>query len=320
CRPVAEPPATRFDVDALRSRELGAGFLDVAPERVGRARHAGGIDQAPAVRSEHAGIRRIRVLDVERDLERVLHALGDRREAPELVRLLTVEPPVRLDAAVGAAPAGDGPEAFAVRALDRPLVEHDRRSQWSPANPVHGQRAIGTADVLAERVMEVVAVQSPGKEAVVVPELCVGGVVVQVDLHARSTLQLRPRQVATDVEQQCRRLGAGDQLIGRRAREEIAVDVERGANTLEVLPLGARYLTRLFDECDVETQPPQPDHERDARPGVAAVRGLAAQHAGDDRTAPRPAQLSTRSRSAPSTLSESSSLSASSRAAGEWRA
>ena len=136
-RPVAEPAAARLDVDALGRGELGARFLDVPPERIGGACDRGGIDHAPAVRAEQVGVRRILLADVERDLERVLHALGDLCKAPELVRLLPVQPPVRLDAAVGAAPAGYRPKAVAVRGFDRPLIEDDRRAQWAPADSVH---------------------------------------------------------------------------------------------------------------------------------------------------------------------------------------
>ena len=61
--------------------------------------------------------------------------------------------------------------------------------------------------------------------------------------------------MTTDVEQQCRRLSPGDELVGRRAREEIAVDVELRTDALEMLALRARDLRALFDERDVETQP-----------------------------------------------------------------
>src|SRR5205814_2139263 len=104
---VAEPARPGLDIDALRRRELTTGPLHVSAKGVGIAGHRSGIRQPPSVCLQKLHIGLVIRMDVERRLQRGGQTARQSGEAAELVRLLTVQAAVVLEAAVAATPACD---------------------------------------------------------------------------------------------------------------------------------------------------------------------------------------------------------------------
>ena len=87
-------PDCGLHVYALRHRELGAGFLDVAAERERIAGYRSGVDQPPSVLVHRLDVSAVGGIDGERDLERLRRRPRQRRELSEFVRLQAVPHPV----------------------------------------------------------------------------------------------------------------------------------------------------------------------------------------------------------------------------------
>jgi len=135
---IAEPAAAGLDVETLSDGELGRGSLDVVSVGIGRG-ELDRIGQLPAVLFELADVARFGGVDIESDFKRLSGSLRQLDEFAELVCFLAEGAASEFDAAIRAAPAGDGRKAALRRTARRgSFVEHDKRRRWSPGDATSG--------------------------------------------------------------------------------------------------------------------------------------------------------------------------------------
>src|SRR5215203_4142369 len=105
---VAHPAALSVDINPLRDRELSARTWHVTAERQWVGRRVSGVDDAPAVVLQRGEIGSVRAMNLQRDLERLRRAFGQRQHLPEFVHLQAEASPLVLDRPERSAPGADG--------------------------------------------------------------------------------------------------------------------------------------------------------------------------------------------------------------------
>ena len=145
-------------------------------------------------------------MNVEGDLELGRRPLRQVDELPELVDLQPEGRRTVLNGTVRPAPARDRREPPGPRrGLTRVAREDRGLTRVTPADITGRDAAIGRADVLADREVEVVTVQAGAVVPRRVPELREARIEIEVRLPADPSHQRFEREVAADVQQQVRR-------------------------------------------------------------------------------------------------------------------
>jgi hypothetical protein len=202
-RPVAHPSGRGLQHRWLGAAELAARGLDIGAVPRRRSRDAPWVDQSPTMLPKRQAIRGLGLGDVRRQFELEPGAAGQ-VEIFEECRPFVVLVELAVDdvvAAVAVPPMRHRGVVRSFRVLRRPCRQMDGRPHAVPGDAAVRDGAIGLADALADRDMQVVLADAHVRLSR--PELQHPGIDV-VENGAGEFGALRPRHVIVEVEEDAR--------------------------------------------------------------------------------------------------------------------
>ena len=229
----------------------------------------------PSVIAERNQVPLIGRIDVQRDFESLIHASREFDELPEFMGLQPIGRTRVLGRTIGTPPARDRAERTGVPGGTRgPVFQHHRLANRPPGDAAGRDGATGASDVLADGVIEVVALQTRPRISRRMPELSVPGIEVDID-PAGDHPHPGVRPMTGDVHEGARgsheviQLGGGEAVgwpVVAGQRRQVG-EAELLGHLAEVLPIG-RLLERaraargvhaavrsdLLDERDFKAQ------------------------------------------------------------------
>src|SRR5439155_17528437 len=222
------------------------------------------------------------------ELEGLRRGRGQRQELADLVHLEPVRPPPVLEPAVRASPLRAGREPVHVAAVDaRPLGQENGLTGGAPLDPAGGNRAVRTADALADGEVPVVTFEA-GPAA---PELRVSRVKIDEHAPAKPPRHRLQSQVPAQIHEKRGLVGPSEHLVPLGTLDPLSLSLKQRRLALEpeaprhgLEPLGRPTVRRgeRLDEVDVALEPLETEYPAEAGPGRSCVARFVRERPADD--------------------------------------